>query len=534
MSVPNRETNYLGSSKYEREQPQLDELAWIKSGEWMRRHFFQYLSDSVVVRQDVAIAEMDKSKSNGYPHNLKYKQKRDYIATADFSQNDEEYYHFLASSDSYIPCFWGLADKYELRSAEKLAVGKIRAFTASSIHHTVANSRLCYDFNQKFYASNMKTASFVGATKFMGVWNLMVRRLEKFPNGFELDMKDYDASMFRRALADMAEVRFEFLSAEHRTVDNYNRLRNLYDDIINSVMVTPLGDVIVKDTGNPSGQGNTIVDNTMILYRLFCYAFIKLHMENFGGDRARIDEIIRLRTSANSVLDSEIDEDQLDEELQRLYARRLTQEYMHKNVEVFLNGDDNSFTDSDEIVSWFNARSIKRVMATIGVTVTTPCEDPRPAKDLGFLSQQTILDPTSNKYLPIPEHERIMDSLELASESTDIRWSLLRAYALRIESWACEKTRSLIWSYIQFVWKTYPHLLAGVTKVPKTGAPMKYEDIAASLMTDNELRRLYTGIETNGDTPQSEWELRCAQVSERVKLVSFDAYCTINSFRTDY
>jgi hypothetical protein len=534
MSIPSRETNYLGSSKYEREQPVLNEHTWALSGQWMRHRFFEALSDSVIVRQDVAIAEMDKSKSNGYPHNLKYRQKRDYIATADFAINDNEYYEFLASPENYIPCFWGLADKYELRSVEKLAVGKIRAFTASSIHHTVANARMCYDFNQKFYASNMKTPSFVGATKYFGVWNEMVRRLEVHPNGFELDMKDYDASMFRRALADMAEMRFEFLAPEHRTIESYYRLRNLYDDVINSVMVTPLGEVIVKDTGNPSGQGNTIVDNTIILYRLFCYAFIELHKQHYVGDAERIREIIEIRSRHNAVVDSDVDEDALDEELQRLYARRLTQDYMNKNVCAFLNGDDNSFTCTDTVVSWFNARSIAMSLGTIGVTVTTPCEEPRSAHELGFLSQTSRLDEISNKYLPVPEHERIMDSLELASESADIRWSLLRAYALRIESWACEKTRALIWSYIQFVWKTYPQELSGACLVPKTGVPMKYDDIAKSLMTDDELRRLYTGMELNGDTTKSEWSLRLACVSEHVKLVSTDAYCTINSFRTHY
>lgn len=520
MAVPTKESNYLGSSKYEREQPVLDEYAWKLSGKWMVDHWFPYLQDSVVVRQDVALSEMDKSKSSGYPHNQNPStaKKRDYIKSADFARNDEEYYNFLSSRDDYVPCFWNLADKYELRSAEKLAEGKIRAFTACSIHHSVANSRLCHDMNQKFYASHLKTWSFVGATKFNGEWNNMIRKLQKFANGFELDMKDYDASMFRRALMEMAEVRFNYLAPEHRTEENRLRMFNLYDDVVNSIMVTPLGDVIVKDTGNPSGQGNTIVDNTMILYRLFCYAFIMLWRKKFAGDAVRIEQIRDVLTSVYSS-DSDVDEEALEDELRLLSSRRLSQAYMHANVLAMLNGDDNSFTCSDGVVSWFNATTVKEELALIGVTVKTPCETPRPAEQLGFLSQQSILDPISNKYLPIPEHERIMDSLELASESTDIRWSLLRAYALRIESWACVKTRALVWSYIQFVWKTYPHLLTGATVVPKTGVPMSYEDISQTLMTDADLRRLYTGLECEQTGPESNWSLRCREALERVKLI---------------
>jgi hypothetical protein len=219
-------------------------------------------------------------------------------------------------------------------------------------------------------------------------------------------------------------------------------------------------------------------------------------------------------------LDTDIDEEALQDEIELLSARQLSQKYLHDNVEMFLNGDDNSFTCSDAVLPWFNAKVVKDELAKIGVTVKTPDENPRPAEQLGFLSQTTIYDQQSGKYLPIPEHERIMDSLELGSESADIRWSLLRAYALRIESWACPQTRAMIWSYIQYVWKTYPHLLSGVVIVPKTGLPMKYEDVAATLMTDADCRRLYTGEESvDVSSPVSNWNLRCRSVLDLVKLI---------------
>jgi hypothetical protein len=280
-------------------------------------------------------------------------------------------------------------------------------------------------------------------------------------------------------------------------------------------MVTPLGDVVVKDTGNPSGQGNTIIDNTMLLYRFLCYAFIILWRREHSQDKSRIEQIQAILVSCNDKDDSDIDEEALEEELDRLLSHRLSQGYMHNNSVFVLNGDDNDFSVCEDIIGWFNARNVAEIWSGIGITTKSPCWEPRPIQDLEFLSQHTVYSAKYNKYLPAPEHERIMDSLLYGSESTDVRWSLLRAYALRIESFANEKTRAEIWSYIQYIWKTYKHELGGYVKIPSTGQPLSYDDITQTLMNDRELEMLYCGIESDSSTL-----LRWHAILERAKLIN--------------
>jgi len=91
-----------------------------------------------------------------------------------------------------------------------------------------------------------------------------------------------------------------------------------------------------------------------------------------------------------------------------------------------------------------------------------------------------------------------MDSLKFASDNPDVRWSLLRAFALRMESWPNLEARKLIWEYISFVWKNNEKDLTGVVRL-KNGVTVPYKDILNVFMTDDELAKLYCGFESTLD-----------------------------------
>jgi hypothetical protein len=175
--------------------------------------------------------------------------------------------------------------------------------------------------------------------------------------------------------------------------------------------------------------------------------------------------------------------------------------YAHFNdwVEMLLNGDDNTFSVIEKIINWFNASAIAEVWTGIGITTKTPCWEPRPIHELSFLSQSTRYDEELEMYLPVPEHERIMDSLLHANNhpSGDVRWTLLRAYALRIESWGCLKTREVIWDFINYIWRMHSDKMHGSVTIPKTGELMTYAEIANIMMSDKELAKQYSGLESD-------------------------------------
>jgi len=234
---------------------------------------------------------------------------------------------------------WRSTLKSERRPVEKLQCDpqKLRVFTASPFEHSILLNRFCLDMNEKFYQGAGKhTWSFVGTSPFFLGFHDLYNRLNKHPNACELDESAYDSSLFRYLLRGCFDWRWSCLSSEFKTPENYNRFYVLYRDIIDSWIVCGEGEVVVKHRGNPSGSANTIVDNTFCLFWLFAYAFIRL-----SSGRLRPD------------------------------GREYGYDSFMANCEAALNGDDNTFTCSDEIAYFFTPEKIAEQWSALGVKTTS-------------------------------------------------------------------------------------------------------------------------------------------------------------------
>jgi hypothetical protein len=347
-----------------------------------------------------------------------------------------------------------------MRTPEKIADNNLRTFTASPFEHSVNLNRMCLDMNNKFYDSAndvdgfTQTWSVVGASKFVSGWDNLYRRLNRLRHAFELDESAFDASLFAEALMGQMEIRWSFLREEDRTPANRLRLERLYASIIHSVIVLENGELIQKHTGNPSGSSNTIVDNTMVLFRLFAYAWIVLCKEQ---------------------------------------ERPTTYEEFMREVEAALCGDDNTFTVSDEVVGWFNPTTIAPVWSGIGVTTKTPCEQPRPLSEVQFLSQGFAYHDELGIWVPVPETEKVFSSLMYGSEVDDVRWHYLRACALRMDSWGNPECRSVIAAYIEYLNAEHRKELVGSVDRPKGAVTMA--TIMSNWKSDAWMESLYCGRE---------------------------------------
>jgi hypothetical protein len=488
MCIKNSEAEYKSISKYDKSQPVLNKQAWAKAGEWTKRHFKQFLRGSKVTDEETAVKESDKTTSAGYPHNRIYKKKGEFLKSNSVGILTD-YWEFVGKAQEENkprPCcpIWLSAQKVEMRTAEKIFSNSIRTFTAAPVEHTIALGRMCLDMNNKLYKSNNKNWSFVGGNKYMGGWNSLYERLSKHPNAFELDESQYDSSLFAKALAGMVDFRFEMLEEEEKTQKNWNRLINLYESIIHSVIVLENGELVWKHTGNPSGSANTIVDNTVILFRLFAYAWIIAAEEKFGEIN---DEISEKRYSYN-VFTRNVD----GPEIFGSY-----QDFMD-HVEAALNGDDNSFSCSDEVVGWFNPDSIATIWSGIGITTNYPEGKNKPGQkveEISFLSQG--FTNIRGFWLPKPDFEKTKSSLLYGSDLDDVRWHLLRANAIRIDTWANQETRVWISKYVDWLCNTYQKELVGCVTL-KTGDKIPMSDINNIYKSDQWIWWLYSGLESVG------------------------------------
>lgn len=459
MCFANPSAGFKSFAKYDKVQPMLDLVAWKLAGDWTLRHFLPVMGTSQVVDGKIVIEDMDKTTSCGYPWSLEFHKKSDFLDSA-ASAVLEDYWLRLPFDDAPVP-IWTCSQKIEMRPLEKLLSNSIRTFTASPVEHSYATNRLCLDFNNRFYCSANKTWSFVGSSKFMGGWHQYIQRLSygSYPafskvcanNAFELDESEYDSSLFVAALEGQRDIRWAMLRLEDQTADNKTRLWKLYDSIIHSVVVLENGELVQKHTGNPSGSANTIVDNTFILFRLFAYAFIALSLE------------LGLECSYT---------------------------YFIMNVEAALNGDDNTYTVSDECL-WFNPENIRRVWGSIGVTTKTPSDKPRHVTACGFLSQNTVWNKDTSSWFPCPDTDKVLCSLRFGSAFRDVKWHLLRAHALRIDSFANVECRRILSGYINFLNVEYKDQLVGVCN------GLNMVDIQNVWKTDMWLTALYSGCESS-------------------------------------
>jgi len=456
---------YKSISKYDKGEPEIRSLLFRRACAWTERKYGLIMGNSKVLSQEEVLVEMDKTTSCGYPWNIKFSNKNDFLEDVVVRQVLPDFFEKIGEETSEIQALWKVAQKNELLPIEKIEAGKVRTFTAAPIELSVAANRLFLDQNRKMNENNVLknsfSSSFVGATKYEGGWNRLFKHLTvKFKNCFELDESSYDASLFQVVFEWIAKFRFKCIDKSMMTELEqeclWRKVVHIYSSIVNSLMVLEDGVVCTKSTGNPSGSTNTINDNTLGLDVLFNYAWLC------------------------ACEDRQIDTDY---------------DHFLSNVCPVLNGDDNTFTCSDESVDLLKPAEVRKHWDRLGVITKSPSEEPREVLDVMFLSQHFFLDDKSGEVFPKPETGKVLASLLFASSTQDIRWHFLRAAALRVESYWNKECRDIIHAYLCYIETEFRSELTGEIK------DLKWEHIRALYTCDEDIEALYSGKE-NGNSAQ--------------------------------
>jgi hypothetical protein len=220
-----------------------------------------------------AWSQMPMTTSAGYPFSLISTNKTDLVKKCpNWFSYLEEMQEALRDPDEMPSFIWTSSVKAEMRPIEKARANKLRTFTASPADHSTLLNMLCLDMNNKFYGIGKDQSgwSCVGMSKYARNWHRLAIRLLRHKTGWALDGNSFDSSVFRASLEDIAKFRSECLNADQMTD---LAMKRLYVSVIESLMVLTNGDVVQKLTGNPSGCVNTVVDNTLHLFRMLAYAW---------------------------------------------------------------------------------------------------------------------------------------------------------------------------------------------------------------------------------------------------------------------
>jgi len=399
-------------------------------------------------------ALMNKTKSPGYPYNLKYARKGD-IPLDHLKTMYDLFIARLRSGDSVTLCT-SVAKGDEMRTLEKIADNLLRVFMTVAIDALMAQIKYCAHFNQAIIYSYDCTPIWIGASKFHRNWDILYRRLDRHPCAYALDESAFDATLNPVFLRNMCALRkkMTFPVGDSTPVLDY-----IYDDIIESIVVTYDGDLVQKPGGNPSGSYNTIVDNSVVLLSLFYYAWFRLAPKNMRSLQA-----------------------------------------FRQHVELAICGDDNVWTTSREVEPWFNAVSVTTIWRSVGVLAKYGVEKARPLSSLEFVSNHFYLHPVLQLYVPRPKFEKLFSSMVYASSFPDnLKWSVLRACYLRYDGFWDPEFNRIMTEFIEETIMANPSVFNSHFKGEKAPDNVSGFEVTQLFVSEFSLSALYLGTEAQDE-----------------------------------
>lgn len=449
-TAPTYRTGLTSFAEFARDYSLIDSSLLDVVDEWMDKMLFS-IDVPKVYSDDEVLGHMVKTTSAGFPFKM---EKQKFIYHSEWNNHINYVYDQL--DNNFDPFLWQWSQKYELRPLEKARLGKIRGFCVSPVDHCFLSSKYFADFNEKFYelSGDPNFPSAVGMSKYNGGFNELALNLLRFPNIYYSDFSKFDTTITPQLLYDnfLMKMKIINLSPLER-----KRVEKLAHSVIFSKVVLEDGNIHVKQGGNPSGQTNTIVDNTLINIKLFYLCFL-----------------IQAISTGN--------------------ARKATLAYIRSNMFLKCYGDDAIMSFSDDLNLFFNGKVIEQRMLELGFLIKINHE-PCGILEAEFLSHKFVR--YGEVYLPCLDEDKVLSSLVKGAYNDNPLYCLMRALSLRVESWPSLRCRAYIRDYIRFCYSECQQELQGYYELAEDQR-IDLESLKQLWFTDKEILDLYVGFEGNG------------------------------------
>jgi len=457
---------YLSMKKYFRPHIDMRENEWMEALQWTLKHFDFMAYSRVCEDFDINASKINRDSSPGYPYNsggegCNYPKKRDMMTPERIETLKDLWEKDWASlgTQEYVPNPYLVTPKSELRKTEKIENHECRVYLACNILTSLHGYALFGQLHDRFYNGFNKSWSYVGGSTFNREWDALFRRLKIHPNAAECDESGYDSSLQTWMMWSHHYLCSQWLRNSDGTPlssINRQRLDNFFDELVNTFMIGPDGDLMRKWAGNPSGAPTTTVTNTLILFTLLAYAWIRMRPSGKYG-----------------------------------YT-----EFM-KHVQAALCGDDNTYTVSDEVFEWYNVDTVAQCWSNeTGIRTKPGSEKKAKLTDCSFISRKFNL--VEGVCVPTISHDKMVCGMLYNSQGRrNIRFSLLKSYALRIETFWDRKTFDLFTEFGSWLKNNYPAQLRRIRDPRDPDDLFTYEDIESVNKTRDEILRLYLKSESN-------------------------------------
>lgn len=235
-----------------------DPVAWDLATSFVRSRMLAYTSGSRVTDID-CLTIRDKS-SPGFPYRKLFNSKKE--MWADPVGRSLLLYEIERGKQGPVVHYWTPSLKDEPKSSYK----KNRLFLIENAPLNAMHSLVSKDFNTRLYRKNYIS---VGMPLNHNGWTQSLDQLPAYvSNG---DGVQYDSSHSKEILSFVAQLRLDsmnFKNSEERMLFN-----NVRRNVIYKYVVGPFGELIAQ--GNPSGQFDTTMDNSIITEFSVAYSWYR-------------------------------------------------------------------------------------------------------------------------------------------------------------------------------------------------------------------------------------------------------------------
>lgn len=258
--------------------------AWTQTKRVFNGLFGAYFV-SAVKTFDEAVAEIELSASPGHPWNQVYTTKRECLAgeekllreiIAKLIKDGEVDYVWRGKR--YRVVYWLTSPKSEIRTIDKLmdpdrSKRKVRTFMcADMIMHIVGYMLYSNQNDQNLGWGRGAHWSAVGLSPWHGGWNSVSVYLTCSDNSRKF--KYFDVSHMEASLSTM--IQELIYDVRNGGIDGYDNLKRFYlENLQYSYIIDVLGYLVMKTGKNPSGNYNTLTDNTYALIIVFLYTLCR-------------------------------------------------------------------------------------------------------------------------------------------------------------------------------------------------------------------------------------------------------------------
>lgn len=416
-------------SDYDRPQPDIgddDRVLLERAGEWAFEHFsvcqdagYYTFEEAVAVVRDGECGE----SSPGFPWNQTYANKKAALSDPAVVEKCRAYFDRLGTDEVEWALF-ALALKDEILRSSKVKEGKTRLFMSAPLEHHLSMVLICGKMHDKLMG-DMGTWCSAGRTFQYGGWDRMMASLP-YDWFIGMDQTAYDMSIFRL-----------MFSLVYKNVARYcpkyaGKLEDLFAQALDAVCVSCRGYLLWKHTGNPSGWFLTLYLNTMALYILLSFAFLKL-----------------VPTS--------------------------TRREFEGLISALLCGDDSLLSVHTSIRLTFTSAFIMQLWETLLIKVKI-AHQTQDITGIEYCGAESVW--RCGVLVRKPRVEKFLSSLSF-TRTDDPLLRLQRAASIWYELWPCPDEARVVERYIELLFEKYPYL----------------QKHRRALLTQQEQRHLHTGLE---------------------------------------